>query len=86
MSYLKKILNNCSETSLLALRAKEEKLSLKDKLVTRFHIYFCKCCQNFEKQSDVIDHSLKAFFKQMDSDNKVKASEEFKNRLKEKLK
>lgn len=86
MSYLKRILNNCSETSLLALRSKEEKLPFSEKFVTRFHIVFCKCCRNFEKQSNIIDHSLKEYFKQLDGDNKIKASEDFKAKLKEKLK
>ncbi|HMG83537.1 MAG TPA: hypothetical protein VK559_10925 [Ferruginibacter sp.] len=85
MSYLNRILNNCSEASLLALKSKEETLSFKQKFETRFHIYFCKCCKNFEKQSGKIDTSLKAFFKDIENKD-VKASESFKNKMKELIK
>jgi hypothetical protein len=85
MSYFNRILNNCSEASLLALKSKEEQLSFKQKFETRFHIYFCKCCKNFEKQSNKIDESLKAFFKDIENKD-VKASESFKNKMKELIK
>ncbi len=84
MGYFNKILNNCNEASLLALKSKEDKISLKEKFEMKFHIYFCRCCQNFIKQSEKIDESLKAFF----SSNEpiVKASDDFKSKMKEKLK
>ena len=84
MSYFNRILNNCSEASLLALKSKEEKLPLGQKLEMRFHIYFCKCCKNFEKQSNLIDKSLKAYFKE--NKEQPKASEDFKNKLKDMMK
>jgi hypothetical protein len=86
MSYFKRILNNCNEASLLALKSKEEELTLKQKFETRFHIVFCKCCKNFERQSTIIDYSLKAYFKSPEAQEQTKASESFKNKLKEKLK
>jgi len=85
MSYFNRILNNCSETSLLALKSKEEQLSFKQQFEIRFHIYFCKCCKNFEKQSGKIDESLKAFFTNVEN-KEVKASESFKNKMKELIK
>ncbi|HET9056761.1 MAG TPA: hypothetical protein VFN30_07935 [Chitinophagaceae bacterium] len=85
MGYLKKILNNCNETSLLILKNKEEKLSFRQKLEMKFHIYFCKCCENFEKQSNQIDKSLKAYFESINDRPAVKVSDDFKQRVKEKL-
>lgn len=84
MGYLNKILNNCKEASLLALKNKEEKLSLQQQFEMRFHIYFCKCCKNFEKQSLQIDKSMRAFFET--NNPPIKASDEFKSKMKEKLK
>ncbi len=82
MGYLKKILNNCKEVSLLTLKSKEEQLSLQQKFELKFHKYFCKCCKNFEKQSAQIDKSMKAFF----NSPPLKASDNFKEKLKQKLK
>jgi hypothetical protein len=86
MGYFKRILNNCSETSLLALKSKEEQLSFRQKFEVRFHIYFCKCCKNFEKQSSLIDESLKTYFKDLENKGDIKAPEHFKNKLKELIK
>ncbi len=82
MGYLKKILNNCDETCILSLRSKEEKISFKHKVEMKIHLYFCKCCQNFEKQSGQIDESMKAYFEDIDNKPPVKASDNFKARMK----
>ena len=86
MSYFKRILNNCNEASMLALKSKEEKLSPRQKFGMKFHLTFCKCCQNFEKQSELIDKSLKAYFKETHGKEQPKASEDFKNKLKDMIK
>jgi hypothetical protein len=83
MAYFNRILNNCAEASLLALKNEEEKITLKQKFEMKFHIFFCKCCKNFAKQSPMIDESLKKYF---GSDQPLeKASEDFKSKLKEQL-
>lgn len=86
MAYFKRILNNCVEASLLALKDKEEKITLKQKFEMKFHIFFCKCCSNFTKQSSQIDESMKAYFQDMDSNPPVQASADFKARMKEQFK
>ncbi len=86
MGYLKRILNNCVEASLLSLKNKEEKITLKQKFEMEFHILFCKCCKNFVKQSPMIDKSLKAYFKDIDNNPPLKASDSFKEKIREKLK
>jgi hypothetical protein len=86
MAYFKRILNNCVEASLLALKDKEEKITLKQKFEMKFHIFFCKCCKNFTKQSSQIDESMKAYFQDMDNKPPVQASADFKARMKEQLK
>ena len=86
MGYFKRILNNCVEASLLSLKNEEEKITLKQKFEMKFHIFFCKCCQNFTKQSPIIDESLKAYFKDIDTKPPLKASDDFKVRMKDLLK
>lgn len=86
MGYIKNVLNNCNNASLLTLKDKETKLTLKQKFEMQLHIYFCKCCQNFKKQSAIIDATFKAYFNAVKENPPVKASDEFKEKMKEQLK
>jgi hypothetical protein len=86
MGYFSRILNNCNETCIMALRSKEEKLSFRKRLEMKIHLSICKCCQNFTKQSDMMDDSLKTFFDDMKKQPTVKASDDLKARIKEQLK
>lgn len=83
MGYFNRILNNCNETCILSLRNKEEKLSLRHKIEMKIHLRFCKCCQNFTKQSDMIDETMKGYFEELEKQPPVKASDDFKARMKE---
>jgi hypothetical protein len=85
MGYFNKIFNNCNEVSLLSLKQKEVKLTLKQKFETKVHIMFCKCCKNFNIQSDKIDKSLTVMFKDLEKEPPVKATDDFKNKLKDLL-
>jgi hypothetical protein len=84
MAYFNRILNNCAEASLLALKNEEEKITLKQKFEMKFHILFCKCCKNFVKQSPLIDKSMKAYFDSTQPPQK--ASQDFKSKMKAQLK
>jgi hypothetical protein len=86
MAYLKKILDNCVEASVLALKNKEVSITLKQKFEMRLHIMFCKCCKNFSIQSSQIDTSLKKHFEELENNPPVKVSDDFKKRLKDQLK
>lgn len=82
MKYFKKILNNCDEVSLLILKNKEIPTSIKSKVEVLFHLAFCKCCKNFEKQSIKIDNALLSFQKNIDKKPPYLASQSFKDNLK----
>jgi hypothetical protein len=86
MKYLHKILNNCEEVSLLALRSKEEQLPFLKRVELNVHLYYCRCCSNFVKQSKLMDKSLGNYFKSMADKPPIKATDDFKERLKEQLK
>ena len=82
MSYLSKIFNNCSEVSKLTLQSSETPLSFRKKIEASLHIAFCKCCQNFVKQSIIIDKAIKTYTDNIESNPHYKASDEFKKKLK----
>ena len=87
MEYFNKIFNNCSEVTLLSLQNEEHlHLSIKKKMEIKIHILFCKCCSNFIKQSHKIDTSIKKYAENLQHNPPFIASEDFKTRLKEKLK
>ncbi len=52
----------------------------------KIHLRFCSCCQNFTRQSDMIDRAMKEFFNSFEQQPLLKASDDFKSRMKEKLK
>jgi hypothetical protein len=85
MNYFKKIFNNCHEVSMLSIKGKEEHLSFKTKVEMALHIAFCKCCQNFIKQSDKMDTAFNAMSKNLENQSPYKISEAFKEELKNKL-
>ncbi len=80
-SYINRILNNCSEVSLNYLKKDEETFPLKQRIEMKIHVHFCKCCQNFIHQSDIIDNQLKLYKESLLHDKKVKASDELKDKL-----
>ena len=81
MGYFNKILNNCNKASLLLLQSKQDKLSIKQIFEIKFHLAFCKCCKNFDIQSNKIDQSLQALFKNSHHQSTTKASNELKQKL-----
>ncbi|MFY8020465.1 MAG: hypothetical protein ACOVP1_04680 [Bacteroidia bacterium] len=80
-SYIKRILNNCSEVSFNHLRKDEVNFPLKQRIEMKIHIHFCKCCRNFIHQSDIIDNQLKLYKESLFQEKEIKASEELKNKL-----
>jgi hypothetical protein len=80
-SYINRILNNCSEVSLNYLKKDEVSFPLKQRIEMKIHVHFCKCCQNFIHQSDIIDNQLKLYKESLLEDKKVKASDELKDKL-----
>ncbi len=86
MKYVHKILNNCEEVSLMALQAKEQKLPWRKRVELKIHLFYCRCCSNFVKQSDLIDKTLGHLAENMDKNPPFQADEKFKAKLKDKIK
>ena len=58
-------MKTCQEITLDIEQDKFEKLSLKDKLAIKMHLFICKPCRNFKKDSKLIDLMLKKKFKDL---------------------
>ena len=86
MKFLNHLLNNCEETSLNIVKSKEISLSFSSWLKMKFHILFCKCCQNFKKQTETIDKVLHQYFDPEIDNGSERVSQELKEKIKEKLK
>lgn len=78
-------MNNCSEVSQMALEASEHPLPLRKRIEMHIHLYYCRCCSNFVKQSKLMDKSFEHFFTNMDKAPPFTAPNDFKERLKKQL-
>ncbi|MFP3594008.1 hypothetical protein [Chryseobacterium sp. SIMBA_038] len=86
MKFFNRLLNNCEETSLNIIKSEETSLSFSAWLKMKFHILFCKCCQNFKKQTKVIDEALYKHFDSEMNENEEHVSQELKDKIKESFK
>jgi hypothetical protein len=71
---------------MLALQAKEQDLPWRKRFEMRIHLYYCRCCSNFVKQSDLMDKSLERFAHDLGDKPPFTADIDFKERMKAKLK
>lgn len=86
MKFFNNLLNNCEETSFNIVKSEETRLSFSAWLKMKFHILFCKCCQNFKKQIKVIDEALYKHFDSEMNEDAEHASQELKDKIKESFK
>lgn len=86
MNFLNNYLHNCEETSLNIVKSEEISLSFSTRLKMKFHLVFCKCCRNFQKQTKIMDKVLHFHFHSDSPDEFIQASPDLKNRIKENLK
>ncbi|MCS3871563.1 hypothetical protein J3D55_004479 [Chryseobacterium ginsenosidimutans] len=84
MSFFKNLLHNCEETSFNIIKSEVTPLPFSAWLKMKTHIAFCKCCENFGKQANVIDKAMHHHVNA--TDESEKASQELKDRIKQKLK
>ena len=80
-TYLSKILNNCDEVTQHVLQKKEVEFSLRKQIEIKIHVMMCRCCKNFEKQSEVIDDKLKLYKNKIQQFPMYKAPQQLKDNL-----
>ena len=86
MNYLHKLLHGCHEASFLATRRREERLTLSQRFFVRMHLLLCDCCTQFVRQSERIETALHHFSSRLEQQPPFPAGEDFKAKLKERLK
>jgi hypothetical protein len=72
MSYLKKIIYNCKQATLLIEKRSAGKLTLREAFELRIHLIGCSFCRIYKKQSRVINEMvLQLFRSSMQADRKL---------------
>ncbi|WP_214073494.1 hypothetical protein [Mucilaginibacter sp. dw_454] len=70
MGPLKKIVYNCKQATFLIEKKLISKLTFREKIELRIHLYGCSVCRIFNKQSAVINQMVKQLFSDANSDQK----------------
>jgi len=84
MSYLKKIIYNCKQATYLIEKKSIKRLSLREAVELRIHLFGCSFCRIFNKQSHVINNMVKELFKSAMQPN-PRLDDSFKRELQEKI-
>ncbi|TWI97131.1 hypothetical protein JN11_03591 [Mucilaginibacter frigoritolerans] len=84
MSYLKRIIYNCKQATFLIDKKATSRLSFREMIELRIHLYGCSFCRIYKKQSRMINEMVQELFRSsMERD--VKLDENFKNELQERI-
>jgi hypothetical protein len=84
MSYLKKIIYNCKQATYLIEKKSITRLSFREVVELRIHLYGCSFCRLFSKQSQVINNMVKELFHGATQAN-PRLDDAFKKELQEKI-
>lgn len=79
MKYFNKILNNCQEVSMHF--ATEKKSNWLKKTEFKIHLIFCKCCQNYNKQTANIEKDLLNLKNKLGQNQSINTPEHIKTEL-----
>ncbi|MDR3696567.1 hypothetical protein [Mucilaginibacter sp.] len=84
MSYLKKIIHNCKQATYLIEKKSIKRLTLREAIELRIHLFGCSFCRIFQKQSHIINNLVKELFKSAMPPNSG-LDDTFKKELQEKI-
>ncbi|WP_259068905.1 hypothetical protein HDF24_06200 [Mucilaginibacter sp. X4EP1] len=84
MSYLKKIIYNCKQATFLIDKRATSRLTFKEMIELRIHLYGCSFCRIYKKQSRMINEMVQQLFHSATKPG-VKLDEDFKNELQERI-
>jgi hypothetical protein len=62
MSYLKKVIYNCKQATLLIEKRQIRTLSFRETIELRIHLAGCSMCKLYDKQSQVINQMVQQLF------------------------
>ncbi|BAU52210.1 hypothetical protein MgSA37_00360 [Mucilaginibacter gotjawali] len=84
MSHLKKIIHNCKQATYLIEKKSIKRLSFREAIELRIHLFGCSFCRIFQKQSHIINKLVKELFKSA-MQAKPGLDDSFKKELQEKI-
>ncbi len=84
MSNLKKIIYNCKQATFLIEKKSIKKLTFRESVELRIHLFGCSFCRLYKKQSQVINEMVQELFhSSMHSESRLDDS--FKKELQERI-
>jgi hypothetical protein len=84
MSYLKRIIYNCKKATLLIEKKELGRISVREYLELRIHLFGCSFCRLYKKQSRAINEMVKELFRRSEEPT-IRLDDNFKRELHEKI-
>ena len=84
MNHLKKIIYNCKHATFLIEKKSIERLSFREVIELRIHLYGCSFCRLFSKQSRVINDMVQELFRSSMQSN-IRLDDAFKKELQDRI-
>jgi predicted anti-sigma-YlaC factor YlaD len=78
---------SCKDVSVLISREQDQKLSGRERIIVRLHLFFCGACSRFSTQVRFIEKAMDVFAQKdpVREDNQEVLSEEARERLRQAL-
>jgi hypothetical protein len=84
MGPIKKIIYNCKRATFLIEKKLIDRLTLREKIELRIHLYGCSVCRMFDKQSAIINKMVQHLFRSS-NDAEVHLDGTFKQELQHRI-
>jgi hypothetical protein len=84
MNNLNKILHNCKQATFLIEKKSIERLSFRETIELRIHLFGCSFCKLYGKQSRVINNMVRMLFHSTMQSN-IRLDDSFKRELQERI-
>ncbi|MDP9048250.1 MAG: hypothetical protein M3N14_08945 [Bacteroidota bacterium] len=84
MNHLNKILNNCKQATFLIEKKSLNRLSFRETIELRIHLYGCSFCKLYGKQSHTINNMVHQLFHSTTQSN-IRLDDNFKKELQERI-
>ncbi|MCR8559207.1 hypothetical protein KXD93_16235 [Mucilaginibacter sp. BJC16-A38] len=84
MSYLKRVIYNCKQATFLIEKKSMGKISFREAIELRIHLYGCSFCRIYKKQSRVINEMVQELFRSSMQRN-AKLDDGFKKELQDRI-
>lgn len=72
---------SCKQASQLVSQSLERKLSRRERLALRMHLWICKYCRRFSQQIKTIRVALAQHVNDIEQDTQIRLSEDAKNNI-----